>query len=131
MNKINTDYLYKKYPKIFKQHNLPMTETCMCWGFDCNDGWFWLIDNLCKTIQSYIDDNKHLNISQVEATQVKEKFGGLRFYYIGGDKLIEGMVWLAESLSYSMCEKCGSLEGKSEKENGWITTLCDKCRDGR
>jgi hypothetical protein len=30
-------------------------------------------------------------------------------------------------LSYSICEHCGSFEGKPNK-TGWITTLCPKCR---
>ena len=24
--------LYTKYPKLFKERGLPMTQTCMCWG---------------------------------------------------------------------------------------------------
>jgi len=115
--------LFKKYPKIFRQKNLSMNETCMCWGISTGDGWYWLIDNLCNTIQRYIDANKK---EQVEATQVKEKYGGLRFYYCGGDDLIDGMIWLAESMSYTICEDCGSTDGATQTE-GWISTLCKKC----
>src|SRR3990172_2708662 len=68
--------LYKKYPKIFRQRKLPMTETCMCWGISCGDGWYKIIDDLCADIQVFCDQNK----CQIEATQVKEKFGTLRFY---------------------------------------------------
>jgi len=91
------ELLCSKYPKLFAQRNLPMTETCMCWGFECGDGWFDLIDELCGTIQSYIDGN---NKPQIEVVQVKSKFGTLRFY-IGGesDRLIDGMIWFAESMS--------------------------------
>ncbi|NBP04388.1 MAG: hypothetical protein EBU90_30760 [Proteobacteria bacterium] len=32
-----------------------MTETCMCWGFECGDGWFAILDALCSNIQWYID----------------------------------------------------------------------------
>ena len=28
------EQLYKKYPKLFGERNLPMTQTCMCWGCD-------------------------------------------------------------------------------------------------
>ena len=120
--------LCKDYPKIFADRHADMRTTAMCWGFDCNDGWFWLINNLCKTIQDYIDNNKHLNIPQVVATQVKEKFGGLCFYYNGGDNLISGMVWLAESLSYSICENCGSTKDVTHNTEGWIYTRCKTCR---
>jgi len=129
MEKKLQNQLYKKYPKIFRQKNLPMTETCMCWGICFEKGWYWLIDNLCNTIQRYIDDNEHLKIPQVEAVQLKEKYGGLCFYYDGGDANIGGMVWLAEAMSYSICEICGSTKNVTVNETGWITTRCKRCRD--
>jgi hypothetical protein len=61
-------------------------------------------------------------VEQVVAVQVKEKFGGLRFYYDGGDRAIQEMVSLAEDLSIVVCEECGA-PGKQGGE-GWIGTLC-------
>lgn len=61
-------------------------------------------------------------IPQVIATQIKEKFGGLRFYYYGGDDYIRGVVTMAEEMSYRTCEECGA-PGTST-ESGWIRTLC-------
>ena len=120
--------LFSKYSKIFRQKDLPANETCMCWGICCGDGWYWLIDMLCGCIQDYIDNNKHLKIPQAEAAQVKEKFGGLRFYIDRGDETIRGFIWLAEYISYHICEKCGSTENiQPQKTRGWINTLCDKC----
>lgn len=63
-------------------------------------------------------------IEQVVAIQVKEKFGGLRFYYCGGDEYIRGLENMAESMSYRTCEKCGA-PGKPTKDV-WIRTLCDE-----
>lgn len=117
--------LYEKYPKIFRQKDLSMQETCMCWGMECDDGWYWLIDKLCDTIQNYTDINGK---DQVEATQVKEKFGGLRFYVIGANDLVDGMIWLAESMSHNICEKCGSTKDVSSTK-GWIVTLCKTCME--
>jgi len=116
--------LCAKYPKIFPDRHSPMSETCMCWGFECGDGWYDLLDKLCACIQSYIDAN-HENdpTKQVLAAQVKEKFGTLRFYYRGGDELIAGMVWFAEYFSYSVCEVCGD-PGRIRR-TGWISVLCD------
>lgn len=65
------------------------------------------------------------NVS-VQIDQVKEKFGGLRFYYSGGDKEIAGMVRLAESLSYKICETCGSTQHVGQTR-GWIYTICQSC----
>jgi hypothetical protein len=32
-----------------------MMETCMCWGFECGDGWFNILDQLMGNIQHHID----------------------------------------------------------------------------
>ena len=78
--------LYKKYPKIFAQKDLSMKETCMCWGIDCEDGWYSLIDCLCAQIENHMYNErsqakyeKREPHEYIQATQVKEKFGGLRF----------------------------------------------------
>jgi len=68
-------------------------------------------------------------VPQVVAEQVKEKFGGLRFYYRGGDDVIDGMLQMAESMSYVTCEECGS-PAKSTTD-GWIVTNCQSCNDSR
>jgi hypothetical protein len=57
MNRNLDNYLVEKYPKIFINRHADMRETAMCWGFDHNDGWFWILDNLCESIQNYIDSN--------------------------------------------------------------------------
>jgi hypothetical protein len=54
---------------------------------------------------------------------VKEKFGTLRFYYTGGDDIIDGMVQMAESMSGVTCEECGA-SGKT-KGGGWLSTRCE------
>lgn len=124
MNRETTEKLLNKYPKIFRQKDLSPQETAMCWLFDCSDGWYWLIDQLCDCIQNYIDSNK--KVCQVEATQVKEKYGTLSFYTYGGDELTDGMIWMAEHMSASICETCGSTEDVSQTKE-WIMTRCKKC----
>ncbi len=115
--------ILKKYPKIFRQKDLPMTQTCMCWGIDTGLGWHWLIDILCSYLQWDIDRNGH---QQIEAIQVKEKFGTLRFYTNGADETQQGMISLAEFMSAHICEDCGSTNNVTQTE-GWIVTLCPPC----
>jgi hypothetical protein len=117
--------LFDKYPKIFRQKDLAMQETCMCWGLEVGNGWFKLIDALCSCLQFDTDEN---NYPQVEATQVKEKFGSLRFYTNGENDKQRGMISFAQSLSSIICETCGTMEGVTQNEKGWISTQCDKCR---
>lgn len=134
MSKTEFDELmYEKFPKIFVEHTLPMTQTCMCWGLDIGPGWRPLVLSLCDFLQN----TDHNNYPQVIATQVKEKFGGLRFYFDiqfppgdhegKGYEYIDGAVDFAESMSLSICEECGTTQGVEQRDNGWIVTLCEGC----
>ena len=126
--------LCEKYPKIFKNRNGSMQETCMYWGFSHDDGWFDIIDSLCASIQNHINNKRYQfremsqedfdEEHQVVAAQVKEKFGGLRFYVDGGDDWVYGAISMAESISYRTCEVCGA-PGKT-RGTGWIRTTCDE-----
>ena len=120
--------LCEKYPLIFVNRGADMKESCMYWGFECGDGWYDLLDKLCENIQGYIDNNSTEKnpIPQLVAEQVKEKFGTLRFYTSGGDRLIDGMIWFAESMSGSICEECGNKGARNNPgwNRGWIRTLC-------
>ena len=108
-----------------------MMETCMCWGFECGDGWFNILDQLMGNIQHHIDwkNKKEEVVAQVTLDQVKEKFGTLRFYYTGGDDVIDGMVRMAESMSGVTCEEC-SAPAKTHGP-GWIRTICEPCEEAR
>jgi hypothetical protein len=120
--------LFSKYPKIFGDRTKPMTETCMCWGIETGCGWYDLIDTLCESltytyttsIEVDEEDGKRLGIKpyksevgdsyyftveppQVIATQVKEKYGTLRFYY--RFELDEKIIYLLETKKYPDLEK--------------------------
>ena len=69
--------LVKKYPIIFKEYGGDMRETCMAWGMECGNGWFELLDDMCHDVTHLIGDQD----VKLIAHQVKEKFGGLRFYH--------------------------------------------------
>lgn len=55
MNQDLDTKLCKAYPKLFVNRHAPMQETCMCWGFSHDDGWYNIIDQLCGNIQHHID----------------------------------------------------------------------------
>ena len=109
----------EKYPKMFSQ---PYG------GVTVSTGWWPIIESLCANIQSHTDwwnKNRETRpvVEQVVVEQIKEKFGGLRFYYQGGDDTIRGMVRMAEAWADRHCEECGS-PGTS-RSGGWVRTLCD------
>lgn len=121
MKKELQDKLYEKHPKIFKKKN--DKNSCMIFGIDTGNGWYDLIDTLCTTIQHNVDWN---DIPQVEVTQLKEKFGTMRYYTVGGDERTRGMIRFAEMMSGKICEECGSA-GYTRHDLSWILTLCDSC----
>jgi hypothetical protein len=94
-------------------------------GFAVGAGWYPIIEILCTNIQSHIDwrVKQGQDIAQVEVNQIKEKFGGLRFYYSGGDDEISGMVRMAEAWADVACEECGA--AGTRRSGGWVRTLCD------
>ena len=113
-------HMEEKYPKMFAQ---PYG------GFACGKGWYPILEALCSNIQHYLDwintnHEKHPVVPQVTVAQIKEKFGGLRFYYDGGDDNIQGMVRMAEAWADAVCEDCGAPATK--KTTGWIRNVCDK-----
>lgn len=114
--------MHESFPKMFSN---PYG------GFAIGSGWWPIIESLCRQIQSHIDFkneqkekyNRGKGCEQVVVAQIKEKFGGLRFYYDGGNDTIDGMVRMAESWAAHSCEECGN-PGTS-RNGGWIRTLCD------
>jgi FAD/FMN-containing dehydrogenase len=68
--------LVRDFPKLFTDRNIGPRYTAMCWGFDCGDGWEPIIRRLSAKLER----------AGVVAVQVKEKFGGLRFYIQGIDQ---------------------------------------------
>ena len=131
MNEKLDGLLCEKYPKMMVNRDKSMMETCMCWGFECGDGWFNILDQLMGNIQHHIDwkNRKEEVVAQVTLDQVKEKFGTLRFYYSGGDDAIDGMVRMAESMSGVTCEECSA--PAQTHGPGWIRTICEPCETKR
>ena len=167
--------LFDKYPKIFGDRTKPMTETCMCWGLDVGDGWYDIIDTLCEaltytystSVEIDEEDGKRLGIEpykmggednyffqveppQVIATQVKEKYATLRFYYREEydekfmslyqtgkypdlqriinrySDYLNGIVHFAETASGRTCEMTGQpgeIHASGGSRNGWLKVL--------
>ena len=94
------EQLFESYPKIFARRHMSKQHTAMCYGIQCPDGWYDIIDTLCAQIKEYADQNGLI----VEANQIKTKFGGLRFYVTYSDPYIKGLVGMAEMMSLKIKE---------------------------
>lgn len=129
MRKELDDKLCQDFPLLYADRNKSMQETCMCWGFACGEGWYDIIRNLSAALENIIatlpEDNRP------RAAQVKEKFGGLRFYMDGkATEEIRNLVRAAEALSFETCENCGE-PGTLRTHRSWLLTLCDTCNQAR
>ena len=125
MRKELDEKLCADFPLIFKNRHGSMQETCMCWGFECGDGWYWLIDKLCRMLMWNGQTGKP-HTEPPTASQVKEKYGTLRFYVDGANEQQYNYILMAECLSGSICESCGSTRDVSQTE-GWLRTRCLAC----
>ena len=138
MNKQNTDKLYKDFLELFYEKDLSIQESCMPWGFECEDGWFDLIYKCCEEITSYCNKNK---IPIIHIGGVKQKFGSLRIDWNWPNPLdqeehfknhhhfekIDALIERFEKMSVRVCESCGKI-GHIDYSYGWLIALCDDCR---
>jgi hypothetical protein len=125
---MNQDQEFQDYEKFAKsmEEKFPKMLGGRYGGFACGKGWYPILEILCSNIQQHLDwrEKQGKAVPQVVVEQIKEKFGGLRFYYQGGDDEISGMVRMAEAWADGACEECGAA-GK-RRSGGWIRTLCDQ-----
>ncbi|HPM74150.1 MAG TPA: hypothetical protein PLA71_00320 [Saccharofermentans sp.] len=116
--------LVNEFPILYSGASLPMDESLMCFGFECGNGWFKIIYDLSKKLEQY--NSTHPD-SPVVAMQVKEKYGALRFYAMGGCDATFDLIEEACKLTETICEECGKPGGANS--NGWISTLCPYHRE--
>lgn len=140
MNNIKSwESLYEKYSSLFehrKDRSIPLK-----YGIECDIGWYDILSSLCFLIAQRENNNEWSNKNRIKENrepipyesvkfiQIKQKFGGLRVYFDGGNDYIRGLVHMAEGLSYKICEKCGE-KGTLRKNNGYgFQVLCEKCNN--
>lgn len=106
--------LLEKHPRIFAGKE-------PSWS-DLPEGWYRVLDALCTAIETSMTDAE---LRDFRVTQVKEKYGGLRFYYSGGTEITSGLIESAEECSEKICMECG--DAGRQRSGGWVVTLCDFC----
>jgi len=126
MKKELDEKLCEDFPLLYRDRNAGIHRTCMSWGFECEDGWFQLIYDLSAKlepmIQQFIIDNPGEDAVPC-ASQVKEKYGTLRFYTTLITDEMSDAIDRAEKKSGTICAVCGE-PGKVRNTTGWMRTLC-------
>lgn len=116
MNNELTNKLWDEYPEIF-----PKNERGYAVGFSCLDGWYDHINALCATVMLFCKDHGD---AVPRASQVKEKYGSLRFYVESASIELFDIIERFETESQYICETCGE-RGKIRRIGGWYSCLCD------
>jgi hypothetical protein len=157
-------------PHLFVDRHASMQVTCLCWGFECGDGWYRLLEEAALELEpliiAYIEEHPEernpfpwfmmnswhgikwsacqpfaalrrltewaivwLRPETAEpwwprASQVKEKYGTLRFYMTSGTNEMYAITDKAERQSSVTCERCGK-SGKM-RGRGWLYTACNR-----
>lgn len=100
--------------------NVPQT-------IDCGTGWAHLVRE-CHDAIMEIDP-------EYRVFQIKQKFGGLRFYFTPSDMdehylRLCSVVFPIEEKSFSTCETCGQDGYGRRTDGGYYYTSCDECATG-
>jgi hypothetical protein len=106
-----TKILYDKYPQLFPRK---------C-EISCGDGWFDILNKLCYDIASFVEIDP---TAEFRCQQIKEKFGGLRFYGSGGDMKIYELIDTVQRSSMYICETCGA--AGIRRGESWLYTSCEE-----
>jgi hypothetical protein len=115
--------IIKKYPELFGEPPYDPKESLICFGLEVSVNWLPVLD---KGFQQMAEIVKKENLDDFRIIQVKEKFGGLRVYTRYSIDEIDKIIDRMEKEVESICEKCGSPEGKW-REDGWMRVTCDIC----
>lgn len=76
MNGVYGRYLRETFPKLYKNPlSLEAKEPFSMRGFEVDDGWFAIIEEMSQAL-----DALNIHVEDFWISQVKEKFGGLRVY---------------------------------------------------
>ena len=124
MNPELQNKLIQKFPSLFIDRNKSPMETLICFGCECGDGWYSILEHSLNLIDQHC---RHNELEDIRLTQVKEKYGSLCIYLSSFDSYIDGVVNMAEEISATTCEECGNL-GSIDYEQYWLECRCENCR---
>lgn len=111
--------IFEKYSRFIKPEK-SMTESLMCFGIECDTGWYSIIDSFLEKVSKLKDIPENFEI-----VQIKEKYATLRIHTsMPLTDEIYSLIDEAEEESANTCEICGE-QGGLHKRGNWYKTLCD------
>jgi len=128
------EQLCKIAPTLFGDRNADMRNTALCWGFEVGDGWYTLLKEAAEKLEPLCRAEAEKATDEIKqwyggppcrASQIKEKYGTLRFYMTSETDAMSTIIDKATSQSSKTCESCGK-PGKL-RGSGWLFTRCAAC----
>lgn len=152
MNKALEEQIYAIDPVFFRQKDLDMTQTCMCWGIECGDGWFEPIKKFVECVALLNKMCQPFGVAIV-ADQIKSKWADFTCYWnivpLDEDSnssnendrqidciyhLMDAAVAQCEDECSHTCELCGKhsiFEDEVFACGSWLTVKCLDCAQER
>ena len=126
MDSHKTNELYEKFPHLYRERLVPLANSKMGWGFQCEDGWYKIIYEMSKKIDKISKEGEFAAaITEVS----KNKDGTL---YVEARNLtppVANIITTAREQSRLTCELCAYtpafLRGVANSLEGHIA--CGRC----
>jgi hypothetical protein len=119
--------LKARFPLVFRKLHPDRYQRGTALGertIECGPGWYALVARLAGTLEAQLQRQPPKQRRQMYCVQVKEKFGGLRFYMSAKTSSMDAAIRRAVAKSFRVCEDCGR-GGTLRDRRGWYATLCD------
>lgn len=143
--------LKMEFPLLYEGLRIHWSEGGMLGGIGVGPGWWDIICEVSRGLESLMEQQPAF---RMKAVQVKEKYGGLRYYvdkigatYWDGNEsehtFPDGaeprrayeeaarLIRKAERESLETCEYCGAKGAYMSDYSSWLKTLCAECHEER
>lgn len=125
------DKLIQEFPAVFQNMDTEVFSSIP-------SGWYNILYNLCEELTPILNEERSKITEDPEQPlfyvhQIKEKFGGLRFYFMMNTENtelhenIQKLIDIAEDKSYDTCQITGKV-GKLCKKGSHYMTLSEEAR---
>ena len=126
------DKLIQEFPAVFQNMDTEVFSSIP-------SGWYNILYNLCEELTPILNEERSKITEDPEQPlfyvhQIKEKFGGLRFYFMMNTENtelhenIQKLIDIAEDKSYDTCQITGKV-GKLCKKGRYYMTLSEEARN--